>query len=56
MLKRSTILVVDDHYSLRQSILDILTWQEYESVGAADGHSALQLVEEVRPNLIIVCK
>lgn len=54
MARRPKILVVDDNQSLRQSILDILTWKEYESTGAADGFSGIRLAEEVQPNLIIL--
>ncbi|MEN8846621.1 MAG: response regulator [Akkermansiaceae bacterium] len=48
------ILVVDDHESLRESFLEVLAMKGYETQGAEDGESALALVEQTQPDLVIM--
>jgi two-component system, sensor histidine kinase and response regulator len=47
------ILVIEDEASLRENVLDILRFEDYEAVGAPDGRIGLQLVHEYLPDLIL---
>lgn len=48
-----TILVIEDDEPIRMSILELLTIEQYQGIGAEDGHQGLQLAKEVLPDLII---
>ena len=50
----STILVVDDDPTVREVVLSYLRAERYDVVEAADGESALALVRQARPDLIIL--
>ncbi len=47
------ILVVEDHESLLAGIQDVLEVEGYTVFTATDGMKALQIMEEVRPDLIV---
>jgi DNA-binding NarL/FixJ family response regulator len=48
-----TILVADDNFGTRLAVTDYLEIQGYQAIAAADGLSALTMVEQFRPNLIV---
>ena len=47
------ILVIEDEAVLRQNVLDMLEFEGFESLGAADGVAGLQMAREQLPDLII---
>ncbi len=47
------ILVIEDEESVRSNILRLLTFEDFEVVGAANGAIGLQLAKEQQPDLII---
>ena len=49
-----TILVVDDTASLRRMVQSYLTQEGFQVVTAADGHEALLVARQERPDLIIL--
>ena len=49
-----TILIVDDHASVRTLVRDYLTAQGYRVVAAADGQEALTVARVERPDLILL--
>jgi DNA-binding response OmpR family regulator len=49
-----TILVVDDHASVRMLVQDYLTAQGYRVVAAADGREGLMVARAERPDLILL--
>ena len=55
-MNRSTILIVDDHPLVRRGIRGLLQAQpDFQVVGeAADGLTALHLVEELRPDVVVL--
>lgn len=48
------ILVVDDELDIRESLVKILQRRGYDVASASDGAAALKLINEFRPNLIIL--
>lgn len=52
----TTVLVVDDHALFRDGVCSLLQrWPEFEVVGCAgDGREAVRLVEERRPQLVLM--
>lgn len=52
-MDRHRILVVEDHEPMRLAIKTILEGEGYDVLSAADGEEALQLLNEVRPDLIL---
>lgn len=51
----TTALVVDDHAGFRTSARFLLEMEGFEVVGeAADGASAVQAVEQLRPDLVLL--
>ena len=54
MAKR-TVLIVDDHPSFRATARAMLELEGYEVVGEAeDGASAVRVVEELRPDIVLL--
>lgn len=53
MVRRQTILVVEDHKLLLQAIKDLLEGENYEVMTAVDGATALKLMEDKVPDLIV---
>ncbi|MCS6914731.1 MAG: response regulator [Myxococcales bacterium] len=49
-----TILVVEDHAGIRESLLDLLRDEGYQAIGAANGTEALRRLEVLRPALILL--
>jgi DNA-binding response OmpR family regulator len=49
-----TILVVDDTASLRRMVQSYLTQEGFRVVTAADGHEALRVARQERPDLIVL--
>jgi DNA-binding NarL/FixJ family response regulator len=50
-----TILIVDDHPSFRASARRLLEADGYDVVGEAeDGHSAIEAVRELRPEIVLL--
>ena len=51
----TTVLIVDDHPSFRASARMLLECEGFDVIGeAADGHSALRAVEELRPDVVLL--
>ena len=48
------ILVVDDEAPIRTTIADILRDEGYTIKTASDGQEALQIVERIRPALVLL--
>lgn len=55
-MSKSRILIVDDHFVVREGLKLIFeTEEDYEVVGEAeDGEKALMLVDEVKPDIILL--
>ena len=51
---RSKILIVDDDSELRMALKLRLQANQYDTVSASDGYSAIALAQKERPNLIIL--
>lgn len=49
-----TILIVDDEYSLVESLSDILGMEGYPIVSARNGRQALEVLERVHPSLLLL--
>lgn len=47
------VLVIDDNEILRSDLLEILTLEGYEPLGAMNGQEGLHLAQEYQPDLII---
>ncbi|WP_413167005.1 response regulator [Capilliphycus salinus ALCB114379] len=47
------ILVIEDDEPIRMSILELLTIEQFQGIGAEDGHQGLQLAKQEQPDLII---
>lgn len=52
-MSKQRILVVEDHKLLLQAIHDLLESQGYEVVTALDGIEALEIMEEMTPDLVL---
>jgi CheY-like chemotaxis protein len=50
----STVLVVDDDPSVRRLVCDVLQAYGYSTVDAADGFSALRLVQSEHPDCVVL--
>ncbi|HKW17091.1 MAG TPA: response regulator [Terriglobales bacterium] len=53
-LNRAKILIVDDDPELRMALKLRLRANQYETVSASDGYSAIALAQKEHPNLIIL--
>jgi DNA-binding response OmpR family regulator len=49
-----TILVVDDEFTIVESLTDVLSYEGYKVASAPNGAKALAAMEEARPSLILV--
>ncbi|MBN1286541.1 MAG: response regulator [Anaerolineae bacterium] len=47
------VLVIEDEAPLLENILDILTFEDFEAIGAADGEEGVRLARECLPDLIL---
>lgn len=54
MMNGPVVLVVDDNVDFRNVVCEALSSQGYHALGAADGPRALEVLETVRPALILV--
>ncbi|HET8574936.1 MAG TPA: response regulator [Candidatus Paceibacterota bacterium] len=53
--QKRKILVAEDENPLREALIDRLSVEpEFEVFGAADGEEALQMLEELRPDLVLL--
>ncbi len=50
----STLLIVDDNASARETLLAMLETEEYQIEQARDGFQTLQMLQHVRPDLILL--
>ncbi len=50
---KARLLVVDDEPSARTGLEKLLTSEGYRVWGAADGHAALERIDEVAPDVVI---
>lgn len=53
-MKQTTILVVDDHSSVRTLVTDYLSEQGYRVLTASDGNEGLLVARRTRPDLILL--
>jgi CheY-like chemotaxis protein len=49
-----TVLVVDDDLTMREGMADLLRYQGYQVLTAADGEEALQVVRAQKPDLVVL--
>lgn len=49
----SRILVIEDEITIRDGILDILTFEDFDVLGAENGIVGVQLAKEHKPDMII---
>jgi len=55
IMEKARILIVDDQASVREGLRTVLELEELEIVGeAAEGREAVQLVEEARPDVVLM--
>jgi two-component system, sensor histidine kinase and response regulator len=52
-MNKNKILVVDDEHNLRETIIDLLTHNNFDVKGAANGQEGLQILENWIPDLIV---
>jgi CheY-like chemotaxis protein len=48
------ILVVDDEFSIVESLREILTWEGYDVATASNGRQALEAIAHARPALVVL--
>jgi CheY-like chemotaxis protein len=51
--KRPKILVIDDNFLFLETLLELLDTNGFQSIGAQQGSSGMQLAEAQMPNVII---
>ena len=51
---KKTILVVDDFASIRDFVCETLQWIGFETLGAANGNEAMDVVYAEHPDLVII--
>jgi CheY-like chemotaxis protein len=49
----TTILVIEDQVPIRENLLELLEFEDYQAVGAEDGEAGLQLARQSLPDLVI---
>jgi CheY-like chemotaxis protein len=49
-----TILIVDDEFSIAETLAEIVTFNGYVAVTAANGRAALEAARAARPDLILL--
>ena len=54
MGKRASVMVVDDDYNIQALVKRVLELEGYEVIQATNGNLALALLEERRPDLVIL--
>ena len=54
MTERPMILVVEDDDAVAMMIQDYLSGHEYRTARAADGREAVEMVQQLRPDLIVM--
>jgi len=52
--RSSTVLVIDDEESIREGCRQLLEYQGYRVAVVSDGEWGLRLVEQTRPDLVLV--
>jgi PAS domain S-box-containing protein/putative nucleotidyltransferase with HDIG domain len=50
---KSTILIVDDDIAARDTLEELLAYEDYEIISAANGIEALKMARELRPDVIL---
>lgn len=53
-MMRPRVLVVEDQQPVRTVLTEILDGEGFEATAAANGRAALQVLEEVQPNCIVL--
>lgn len=51
---RQTILIVDDEFSIVETLAEVLSWEGYVVLTAPDGRAALESIERSTPSLVLV--
>ncbi|HEX2573152.1 MAG TPA: response regulator [Polyangia bacterium] len=49
-----TLLIIDDEFSLVESLTELLSWEGYEVVTAANGRQGLEQLERSSPALVLL--
>lgn len=49
-----TILIIDDEFSLVESLTELLSWEGYDVATAANGRQGLEQIERVAPSLVLI--
>lgn len=52
-MKKEKILIIEDEYSIRTNLFELLTNYGYQVYTTADGREGISLAEEIKPSLII---
>ncbi len=52
--KHPVVLVVEDHLEMQQALVDILRWEDIDTLTAISGDEALALLHAQLPNLVIL--
>lgn len=53
-MTKKKIVIIEDEASLRNALMDFLSEENFEAIGAEDGESGLQLVKKELPDLILL--
>lgn len=53
MMKKK-IVIIEDEASLRNALIDFLSEENFEAIGAEDGEAGLQLAKKESPDLILL--
>jgi two-component system, chemotaxis family, chemotaxis protein CheY len=53
-LEAGPILVVDDDYAIRMAVAEILQFEGYSVVTAANGAEALEAIDRLHPSLVLL--
>ena len=53
-MRRTTVLLADDHVMVREGLIGLLTDHDFEVVGAVgDGHLLIDIATRLRPDVIV---